>query len=52
MGRSETSNFRLLFMITGTSAFSLFKLTNIVSKPCYSCKLSILALSEGGGDLD
>ena len=38
-------------MISGTSAFSLFlKLANIVSRPCCSCKLSILALSEAGGD--
>ena len=55
MGRNETSNFWLLFMISGTSAFSLFlKLANIVSRPCcsckLSCKLSILALSEAGGD--
>ena len=51
MGRNETSNFRLLFMISGTSAFSLFlKLANIVSRPCCSCKLSILAFSEAGGD--
>ena len=52
MGRNETSNFRLLFMISGTSAFSLFKLANSMSRPCYSCELSILALSEAGGDLD
>ena len=52
MGRSETSNFRLLFMISGTSAFSLFKVANSMSRPCYSCKLSILALSEAEGDLD
>ena len=51
MGRSETSNFRLLFMISATSAFSLFlKLANIVSRPCCSCNLSILAFSEAGGD--
>ena len=29
MGRSETSNFRLLFVMSGTSAFSLLKLTII-----------------------
>ena len=50
MGRNETSNFRLLFMISGTYAFSLFALANIVSRPCYGCKLSTLALSEAGGD--
>ena len=50
MGRNETSNVRLLFTMSGTLAFSLFKLANIVCRPCYSCKLSILALSEAGGD--
>ena len=50
MGRNETSNFRLLFMMSATLAFVLFTLVNSVSRPCYSCELSILALSEDVGD--
>ena len=50
MGRNETSNFQLLFMMSATLAFLLFKLVNSVSRPCYSFKLSVLALSEAVGD--